>query len=164
MRASGSPLKRGIAFAWACLVLLSLALTGCVRTQVVSTRPEAGAQVKEIRAKRFDQHFAELELVVEVENPGDDVRLYAADFELTASGEPFAVGRTGLYGEVKGGAVTTVVIPVHLAYRDLPPVARNRTRDGKPVRIVARGTMQAVGGSVTTIPFDGEGRVTLTTP
>lgn len=148
--------------AFALTALLAFCLVGCVRTQIVSSEPEPGARVTEIRARRFDPNFAELELVVEVENPGSDLRLYSADFELSISSEPFAVGRTGLYGEVKGGQVTTVVIPVHLAFRDLPPNARNRTREGKPVRVVARGTMLAIGGSVTTIPFDGEGRISMT--
>ncbi|MFN7132615.1 MAG: hypothetical protein ACK4N5_11080, partial [Myxococcales bacterium] len=120
-----------------------------------------GATVKEIRAKRFDAHYAELELLVEVENPGADVRLYAADFELAAQGQPFAVGRTGLYGELKAGTHAAVLIPIHLAYRDPPPHSRSRSKAGQPVHLVARGSLLGLGGSVNVIPFDGEGELTV---
>ena len=55
------------------------------------------------------------------------------------------------------------MLPVQLAYLDLPYAARNQLKTGEPVRLVARGTLRGTAGAAAAaLEFDGEADFSLT--
>ena len=144
------------------LVLLLAALSGCATAPEVITRePQASAKVVAIDAKSFDGQRAELAITLEVENPGRDLRLFGFKYALLVESREFAEGTAGLYAELKGDhAKSQIVLPVYLAYTSLPRAALEEARRGRPVKLVARGTLQALGGLVGA-PIEFAGDVSL---
>lgn len=147
------------------LARLSLALAGltlaCMPSrQLLSRRPEPSAQVLSIRTEAFDRQRADLVLEIAVENPGADLALSAADYEILAQGRSFATGTAALSLRVPRGGRASLSLPIGLAYLDLPWAARLRYRQGEPVQLVARGALRGRAGvEALTVEFDGETEV-----
>jgi len=138
--------------------LCCASLCGCAPTrQVISRVPEPGATVTEIRALSFDHTHAELAVQMEIENPGAALSLVFANFEILAQGRPFAVGTSSISLAVPAGGRASFVLPVQLAYLDLPVQARQRVNKGASVQVVARGTLRGTCGTeAAAVEFDGQ--------
>lgn len=150
----------------AALAALVLLLPGCFgpTRHVISRAREPSATLRELSARSFDRQHADLTLELELENPGAELALAFADYELMAEGRSFALGTSKLSVTVPAGGRASVQVPLTLAYLDLPYAARNLFRAGQRVQLVARGTLRGPATSAlpAAIPFDGEAVVGLT--
>ncbi len=161
-RAAAAPLL--LACALAALAPLGVAACFGPTRQVISRVEEPSAALRKLTARSFDRQHADLLLELELTNPGPELRIASADYELLAEGRSFAIGRARLELTVSEGGSAAVSLPVTLAYLDLPYAARNLVKSGQQVQLVARGTLRGPAGAPlpAAIPFDGEAVVGLT--
>ena len=130
---------------------------------MLSRVPEPGATVKALRAQAFDRRHASLTLDLSVENPGPDLAVTGAVYEILAQGRSFATGTTALSLSVPKGASAEARVPIELAYLDLPWAARNQLKAGGSVQIVVRGALRGQAGEASAqVEFDAEIEVGLT--
>ncbi|MGC4117353.1 MAG: LEA type 2 family protein [Myxococcales bacterium] len=134
------------------------------KRQVLSRAEEPSAAIEQLSARSFDRQHADLQLDLVLDNPGAELSLASADYELLAEGRSFAVGTSKLEVRVPAGGQARLSLSLKLAYLDLPYAARNRVRAGQTVQLVARGTLRGRAGAalLVAIPFDGEAIVGLT--
>jgi hypothetical protein len=144
--------------------ILLLLLQACIPARtVISRASEPGATVTALRALSFDRQHAELVVEMEIDNPGAALAIASANYEVLAQGRAFATGTVAVTLPVPAGARTHLTLPIHLAYLDLPYLARDRVSKGKSVQLVARGTLRGTSGTeAATVEFDGEAEVGLT--
>jgi hypothetical protein len=114
----------------------------------------------QIRALTFDRQHADLEIELEVDNPGEAFRLDTAEYEVLTEGRSFAAGQVALQTSIAAGAASRAQFLVQLAYLDLPHQARSQMAEGLPVDLVIRGVLRArCNASLVSIEFDGEAQV-----
>ncbi len=141
-------------------VLALLTASACATPAlVISRQAEPSAQVEEIRARVFDRHRTELELSLELENPGPALEVIGADFEVLANDVPFASGQLAVSWSVPASGHARQRLPIALAHLDLPRAAADHAK-ANTVQLVVRGRLLVARAKP--IEFDGSTRATPT--
>jgi hypothetical protein len=76
-----------------------------LRAYPAGHQPGGGAVggLRKLTARSFDRQHADLLLELELTNPGPELRIASADYELLAEGRSFAIGRARLELTVSAG-------------------------------------------------------------
>ncbi len=131
--------------------LVASALVSCATgpsARVLGREVAPAAEVVELVARAFNRSHAELFLALEVLNPGDELSLDRAKYEVLLEGRPFAAGVMALQAHVPARASARLAVELSLAYLDVPLAARAKVERGEPLEVVARGALDARGRSI----------------
>lgn len=139
--------------------LAATALACCApgpAARVLTREAAPAAEVVALTARAFDRSHAELALTLEVLNPGGELALEGAHYEVLLDGRPFAAGVTALQAQVPARGRARLALALPLAYLDVPFAAREKVQRGEALEVVARGTLDAQGQSIA---FAGEAQL-----